>query len=254
MSTILDDIIAQKKVELETLSSESVFYERKPVSFVQRLKSAESMAVISEVKRKSPSKGDINQTVDPSEQAAEYASGGADAVSVLTDQEFFSGSMEDLKNVKAGVEVPVLNKDFIIDEKQINNAYLNGADIILLIVAALSDEALKGLHRHARSLNLDVLVEVHNEEEMKRALEIQPEFIGVNNRDLKTFTVDISNTEYLLGKYAQAGPVFIAESGIKTGEDSERMKEAGAKALLIGETLMMADDPGEKIKELKVVL
>ena len=251
MSTILDDIIAHKETELETLSQTPAVFSRQPVSFIERLHDSDTPAVIAEVKRKSPSKGDIDQGIVPSEQAALYASSGADAVSVLTDQKFFSGTMEDLAKVKRTVDIPVLNKDFIIDERQISQAYINGADVILLIVAALSDAALGRLHRYARSLKLEVLVEVHNEAEMARALEIKPALVGINNRDLKTFTVDISNTEKLLGKYAHAGPVFIAESGIRTRQDSARMAQAGAQALLVGETLMMSEDPDDKIRELK---
>ena len=254
MATILDDIIIQKKKELEDLSPEPAILDRQPVSLLERLKKAETMAVISEVKRASPSKGNINQTINPASQAAKYTAGGADTISVLTDRKFFSGSLEDLRTVKQTVDVPVLNKDFIIDERQIDNAYKYGADVILLIVAALEDEVLQSLYTHALSLNLDVLVEVHNEEEMTRALKINPEIIGINNRDLKTFTVDIANTEILLEKYGGEDVVFIAESGIKTKEDALRMKAAGAKALLVGETLMMADNPIEKIKELKVEL
>lgn len=254
MATILDDIIVQKKKELDSLTSDPVITDRKPRSLRERLETAGTMAVISEVKRASPSKGNINQGVNPREQAAKYAAGGADAVSVLTDQKFFSGSMADLESVKRAVDVPVLNKDFIIDERQINNAYRAGADVILLIVAALTDEALDRLYTHAKSLGLDVLVEVHDEAEMERALKISPEIIGINNRDLKTFTVDIANTENLLEKYGGNGTLFIAESGIRTAEDAHRMKAAGAKALLVGETLMMADDPMSKIAELKVEL
>ncbi|WP_411843602.1 indole-3-glycerol phosphate synthase TrpC [Salinicoccus sp. HZC-1] len=254
MATILDDIIDQKKKELNDLPSEPVTQDRQPVSLLERLKASETMAVIAEVKRSSPSKGDINQGVNPAEQAAKYTAGGADTISVLTDQKFFSGSMEDLKSVKQTVDVPVLNKDFIIDERQINTAYRYGADVILLIVAALSDTQLERLYTHAKSLDLDVLVEIHDEAEMERALKIKPEIIGINNRDLKTFTVDIANTENILKKYGTKEAVFIAESGIKTADDALRMKNAGAKALLVGETLMMAEDPAEKIDALKVVL
>lgn len=254
MATILDDIIVQKKKELPGLPDGPVTGDRKPLSLHRRLKQTDTMAVISEVKRASPSKGDINQTINPAEQAAKYTAGGADAISVLTDRKFFSGTMEDLKSVKETVDVPVLNKDFIIDERQIDNACRYGADVILLIVTALTDEQLQRLYTHAKSLNLDVLVEVHDEEEMERALKITPEIIGINNRDLKTFTVDIANTENLLEKYGHNNAVFIAESGIKTREDALRMKRAGAKALLVGETLMMAENPMEKIKELKVEL
>lgn len=254
MATILDDIIIQKKKELDALPAGPVSGDRQPVSLLKRLKQAETMAVISEVKRSSPSKGDINQAVNPAEQAAKYAAGGADAISVLTDRKFFSGSMEDLETVKETVGVPVLNKDFIIDRRQIDNACRFGADVILLIVAALDDRSLHELYTHAKSLGLDVLVEVHDEAEMERALKINPEIIGINNRDLKTFTMDIANTERLLGKYGGSDAIFIAESGIKTAEDALRMQRAGAKALLVGETLMTAENPSEKIRELKVEL
>jgi len=254
MGTILDEIIAQKKVELDTLPEGPLKVDRKPVSLAEKLRFSSTMAVISEVKRASPSKGDINQAVDPAEQAAKYAGGGADAVSVLTDQKFFSGTMEDLGLVKRIVDVPVLNKDFIIDARQIDNACRHGADVILLIVAALDDASLKALYNHAESLGLDVLVEVHDETEMERALRIEPEIIGINNRDLKTFTVDIANTEKLLGKYRDSGPLFIAESGIRTRADALRMQRAGARGLLVGETLMTADDPAGKIEELKVTV
>ncbi|KKK34066.1 indole-3-glycerol phosphate synthase [Salinicoccus sediminis] len=254
MGTILDEIITQKKAELDSLPSGPLKADREPVSLAEMIKDSNTMAVISEVKRASPSKGDINQSVNPAEQAAKYAGGGADAISVLTDQKFFSGTMEDLGQVKRTVDVPVLNKDFIIDTRQIDNACRHGADVILLIVAALDDAALKALCGHAESLGLDVLVEVHDEAEMERALRIEPEIIGINNRDLKTFTVDIANTEKLLGKYRDSGPLFIAESGIRTREDALRMQCAGARGLLVGETLMTADDPAGKIEELKVEL
>src|SRR5690625_3655495 len=254
MGTILDEIIAQKKAELDSLPRGPLTADREPVSLAEKLKVSSTMALISEVKRASPSKGDINQGINPSEQAAKYTEGGADAVSVLTDQKFFSGTMSDLEQVKRTVDVPVLNKDFIIDTRQIDNAYRYGADVILLIVAALDDGALKALYDHAKSLGIDVLVEVHDETEMERALKINPQIIGINNRDLKTFRVDIANTEKLLGKYRDFGPSFIAESGIRTREDALRMQRAGAKGLLVGETLMTAEDPSGKIKELKVTV
>src|SRR5699024_3482240 len=157
--------------------------DRKPVSLAEKLRFSSTMAVISEVKRASPSKGDINQAVDPAEQAAKYAGGGADAVSVLTDQKFFSGTMEDLGLVKRIVDVPVLNKDCIMDGRQRANACRHGVDGISLVVAALDDASLKALYNHAEALGLDVRVEVYEEAELKRARRIEPEIIGINNRD-----------------------------------------------------------------------
>ena len=178
--------------------------------------------------------------------------GGADAISVLTEHHFFKGSFSDLEEISKIADVPLLNKDFIIDKRQINRAYNHGADIILLIVTILDDAALLDLYQYADSLGLNIIVEVHNEDELKRALKISPEIIGINNRDLKTFTVDISNTENLLKKYGSQDTHFIAESGIHSAADAQRMKAAGASGMLVGESLMRSDSIEEKIKELKL--
>lgn len=252
MAAILEEIISHKRIEIKSLDAQEIIRSRKPVSFRARLEDSERMAVIGEVKRASPSKGDINIGIKPEEQAAKYVSGGVDAISVLTDKNYFKGSMRDLEAVKCAVGVPVLNKDFIIDERQIDRAYLYGADVILLIVAALDDETLKRLYDYAGTYGLESIVEVHTEEEMERALAISPELIGVNNRDLKTFEVDIANTERLLAKYGDVSTHFIAESGIKTEADAVRMRDAGASALLVGETLMRAEQPDATTRSLKV--
>ena len=250
--TILDEIVEVKKQELLEYSAEVELITReKPLDFIDSLKRENGIALISEVKRASPSQGDINKVMDPLEQAEAYVRAGADAVSVLTDQQFFKGSFDDLKRVAETVEVPVLNKDFIIDKRQIDRAYNHGADIVLLIVTILGDDTLAELYHYAASLKLNIIVEVHDEEELKRALKISPEIIGINNRDLKTFTVDIGNTERLLEKYGADDIHFIAESGIQNGEDAQRMKLAGASGMLVGESLMRAENIERKIRELK---
>ena len=190
--------------------------------------------------------------MDPLKQAEAYMKGGADAISVLTEHHFFKGSFSDLEEISKIADVPLLNKDFIIDKRQINRAYNHGADIILLIVTILDDAALLDLYQYADSLGLNIIVEVDNEDELKRALKISPEIIGINNRDLKTFTVDISNTENLLKKYGSQDTHFIAESGIHSAADAQRMKAAGASGMLVGESLMRSDSIEEKIKELKL--
>ena len=250
--TILDDIVEVKKEELLEYPAEIELITReKPLDFTGSLKRRDGIALISEVKRASPSQGDINAVMDPLTQAKSYVKGGADAISVLTDTSFFKGTFDDLKQIADEVDVPVLNKDFIIDKRQINRAYNHGADIVLLIVTILDDETLQDLYDYASELGLNIIVEVHDEDELKRALKISPKIIGINNRDLKTFTVDIGNTETLLKKYGTDDIHFIAESGIHTGTDAGRMKQAGAAGMLVGESLMRADSIEEKIKELK---
>lgn len=250
--TILDDIVEVKKEELLKYPAKVELLTReKPLDFTSSLERHNGIALISEVKRASPSQGDINAVMDPLTQAKSYVKGGADAISVLTDTSFFKGTFDDLKKIADEVHVPVLNKDFIIDKRQIDRAYNYGADIVLLIVTILDDKTLGDLYNYASELGLNIIVEVHNEDELKRALNISPKIIGINNRDLKTFTVDIGNTEILLKKYGTDDIHFIAESGIHTGTDAGRMKQAGAAAMLVGESLMRAGSIEEKIKELK---
>ncbi|CAD2077500.1 Indole-3-glycerol phosphate synthase [Jeotgalicoccus aerolatus] len=251
--TILDDIVAVKKEKLLAYpKEEQLITRKKPKDFKGRLQAEDGIALIGEVKRASPSQGDINAVMDPLKQAEAYMKGGADAISVLTEHHFFKGSFSDLEEISKIADVPLLNKDFIIDKRQINRAYNHGADIILLIVTILDDAALLDLYQYADSLGLNIIVEVHNEDELKRALKISPVIIGINNRDLKTFTVDISNTENLLKKYGSQDIHFIAESGIHSAADAQRMKAAGASGMLVGESLMRSDSIEEKIKELKL--
>ena len=181
------------------------------------------MAMIAEIKRASPSKGIINQHVDPVKQARLYEANGASAISVLTDTPFFKGSMEDLRQVRRTVNVPILCKDFIIHEIQIDHAKAAGANIILLIAAALDDKRLADLYAYATSKNLEVICEVHNELEMDRALRLNPTLVGVNNRDLKTFKVDLSVTGRIAQMTANTDIILIGESGIRNQADVEEL-------------------------------
>lgn len=254
--TILDKIIEVKKQEVETLKSQ-VFqaYQGKEIqSFKNKINQLTHMGIIAEIKRASPSKGMINENVNPVKQAKLYEKSGVQAISVLTDSQFFKGSIDDLIAVRNTVDLPILCKDFIIDEVQIDQAYSAGANIILLIAAALDDAALKRLNQHALELDLEVLFEVHNEEEMNRVLTLDPQLIGINNRDLKTFTVDLKTTEKLKSMVINPDTILISESGIETTEDVESIAKSGAKSILIGETLMRADNVSQTIHDLQVDL
>lgn len=207
------------------------------------------IAVIAELKKASPSKGLIRASFHPEELARDLESAGAAALSVLTDEEFFRGSLENLRKASAAVAIPCLRKDFMIDEFQMLEARANSADAVLLIVAALSSEELTQLGRAARSQGLDVLCEVHDGEELKRALDAGFDLIGVNTRDLKTFQVDLRTALDLAEKFP-ANVVRVAESGIHSAEDVARLQAAGYQAFLIGESLMRAESPGAALREL----
>ncbi|MDF9762558.1 indole-3-glycerol phosphate synthase [Peribacillus simplex] len=257
MENMLTKIIEQKKVEVAKLKKEmdlddSVMINIVRPSLVENLKMAKSMAVIAEIKRASPSKGDIKINVNPIEQALSYERGGAAAISVLTDEVFFKGSIADLRNVSEAIRIPRLCKDFIIDEIQIDRAYQSGATIILLIVAALSKGRLHELYQYAKNKGLEVLTEVHDEAELERALELNAELIGINNRNLKTFKVDLAVTERLANLLDPKSHIIISESGIKTKEDVMRVKEAGAKGILVGETLMTSSNLPHTMAELQM--
>jgi indole-3-glycerol phosphate synthase len=207
------------------------------------------IAVIAELKKASPSKGLIRASFHPEGLARELESAGAACLSVLTDEEFFQGSLENLRKSSAAVAIPCLRKDFMIDEFQMLEARANCADAVLLIVAALSVEELVRLGRAAKSQGLDVLCEVHDGRELQRALDAGFDLIGVNTRDLKTFTVDLQ-TAIDLGPQFPSDVVRVAESGIHSGEDVARLREAGYHAFLIGESLMRAPSPGDALREL----
>lgn len=204
--------------------------------------------VIAEIKRASPSKGLIRDRVNVAERARAYEAAGATMISVLTDATYFKGSFDDLKLVAEAVEIPVLCKDFIIDERQLDRAKAAGASAALLIVAALHPSRLATLTAYARAIGLDVLVEVHDETELDIALELKDVLIGINNRNLKTFEVTLETSINLMQKYPNV--TFVSESGVDRKEAAERLQAAGASAILVGEALMREEDPTSLIEEL----
>lgn len=212
------------------------------------------IALIAEVKKASPSAGVICTDFDPVRIARQYEAAGADCLSVLTDEKFFQGSLEYLKQIREAVKLPLLRKDFIIDERQILEAVEWGADAILLIVAILSDVQLKHFHMLATEAGLAALVEVHDEAELERALAAGARLIGVNNRDLKIFKVDLGTTERLAARLdatrGRTEKSLIAESGIHTREDVQRLTRCGAQAILVGESLMKHSNIQAKVSEL----
>lgn len=219
----------------------------KPISLLHVM--SEGFHIISEIKRSSPSKGMIRETVDVAKRARQYEKAGATMISVLTDTTYFNGSFDDLRQVADVVTIPVLCKDFIIDERQLDYAKHYGASVALLIVAALHPIRLQELTRYARSIGLDVLVEVHDDAELRIALELEDVLIGINNRDLKTFEVSLETSIDLMKRYPEV--TFVSESGVSSVEAAARLQEAGASAILVGEALMREEDPTRLLEELK---
>ncbi len=224
-----------------------------PLSMTNALRST-GMTVIAEVKRASPSKGEIAPGIEAAEVAHDYIAGGASAISVLTDERFFRGSLDDLRAVASVAHdpahsTPILRKDFVIDPYQIVEARAAGADCILLIVAALDKERLRSLHQQASDLGMDALVEVHDEQELDRALGVGATLVGVNSRDLRSFTVDLATIERLAA-LMPSGVTLVGESGIRTRDDVERLGLAGVHAVLVGETLMRAADRAAALREM----
>lgn len=207
------------------------------------------LSVIAEFKRRSPSAGAINTEVAVADQVAAYERGGAAAVSVLTDEPHFGGSLEDLRAARSACGIPIIRKDFVVDPYQLYEAAVNGADAVLLIVRALGDDDLRRLYEEAGALDLDTLVEVHDAEELERALQAGAEVVGINNRDLDEMTVDIETT-YELMPDVPAGKTVVAESGISGREELEELDRVGVDAVLIGGSLMSAADPEAKVREL----
>jgi indole-3-glycerol phosphate synthase len=225
-----------------------------PRGFARALRAkavSEGVAVIAELKKASPSRGLIREDFDAAALAVMMEAGGAAVLSVLTDERFFQGSLENLRRASSSVQIPCLRKDFMVDEFQVLEARANGADAILLIVAALTDAELRGLRESARSHGLDVLCEVHDAEEMERALALECECVGVNSRDLKTFEVSLDSACELAERLPR-GAVRVAESGIHTAEDMRRLRAAGYDAFLIGESLMRQKHPGEALRRLLI--
>jgi indole-3-glycerol phosphate synthase len=261
--SILDTIVAQKRLEIARLPDEPVTVAELQSALKQRglrdffgaLRQPRcgDVALIAEVKKASPSKGIIRADFDPVKIALEYQAAGASCLSVLTDEKFFQGSLDYLAAIRAAVDLPLLRKDFIIDARQIREAVQWGADAILLIVAILDDQQLREFHQLATEAGLAALVEVHDEAELDRALAAGAKLIGVNNRDLKTFTVDMATTERIAARLfssANSNALLVAESGIHTRADVLRLKRAGARAILVGESLMREADLAVKAREL----
>jgi len=220
----------------------------KPVDALSSLK-ADPFSIIAEVKRSSPSKGNISKIEDPVSLALEYQSAGARAISVLTEERRFNGSLKDFESVRPSISLPMLRKDFMVSEYLIRESRAFGADLILLIVAALSDGELKALFQLAHELGMQALVEVHDEIEVERAMALGAKIIGVNARNLKTLEVDLGAFDRLL-KLIPKSIYKVAESGISTQNDAERARIAGADAILVGEALVRAKSPAAAIKEL----
>jgi indole-3-glycerol phosphate synthase len=255
---ILDTIVTTKKKEVEILKTKGIhlpaeFQEKRiapPRGFRQALLDYPGVAIIAEVKKASPSKGVICQDFDPVAIAGNYRKNGAQAISVLTDVEYFQGSLLYLLQVREAVDLPVIRKDFIIHELQIREAGIHGADAILLIAAILDRHQLQDFQDCACELNMDVLVEVHDERELDLALAAGSRLLGVNNRNLNDFSVDIATT-FRLKKCIPAEIPVVSESGLKTRDDIRRLHEEGIKAALIGETLMRAGTEGDVLQGLR---
>jgi indole-3-glycerol phosphate synthase len=263
---ILDTIVQQKKREVALLPERSLAAgdlrdamlergEQRDFLAALRPPRAGDVALIAEVKKASPSAGVICPDFDPVRIAKEYEAAGASCLSVLTDELFFQGSLDFLRQIRAAVKLPLLRKDFIIDERQILEAVEWGADAILLIVAILEDARLKHFHTLATDAGLAALVEVHDEAELDRALAVNARLIGVNNRDLKTFKVDLATTERLAARlFSSRGnhhsSLLVAESGIHTRADVERLAKCGACSVLVGESLMRQGDIAGKVRDL----
>ncbi len=264
---ILSRILEHKKAELRHRQSRGYLSELKaqirdnsgPLGFAVALdatRSATSPALIAEVKKASPSLGllrpEFSEQFDPIALAKTYHKSGASAVSILTDRDFFQGSLEDLRNIKRAVPLPALNKEFMVDALQFYEARAYGADAVLLIVAALERALLVDFHALARELALDVLIEIHHERELDTVLEWVPDarMIGINNRDLTTFTTDLTITKRLAPRIPP-GKLIVSESGIHTRSHVEQLLDIGIHAMLIGESLIKADDSSAKIRELR---
>ncbi|HKK93777.1 MAG TPA: indole-3-glycerol phosphate synthase TrpC, partial [Longimicrobiales bacterium] len=251
---ILSRIVATKEVEVrevrrrvEELRARALD-RAEPRGFARALDGS-VVGVISEVKRRSPGAGEIRPGLDPAELAAAYEGAGAAALSVLTDAQYFGGSLDDLEAARAAVALPALRKDFTIDEVQVVEARASGADAILLIVRILDDARLRELREAAEALGMDVLVEVHDADELRRARQSGARIIGINNRDLSSFTTDLAVSERLVAELP-SDVVTVSESGIRSGDEVARLGQAGIHAVLVGETLLRADDPAAAVRSL----
>lgn len=253
---ILEKIVEAKKLEVERLKEigeknlwKSAKDSNPPRGFLKQLQKGSGMRVIAEIKKASPSAGMLRTNFDPAAIAASYSKHGAACLSVLTDEIYFKGSLTDLRVVRDAVSIPILRKDFVIDRLQVFEARAAGADAILLIAEILNQNQLQEFHELSISLGMDVLVEIHEPECAEKAIQVGSQLIGINNRDLRTFTTDL-NHSFRIRPLLPDDCFVISESGIKTKEDLAALWKAGIKGVLIGETLMRAEDPGQKLSSL----
>ena len=260
--TILDEILANKRDEVAAAKrreAPAALRERAEAcreatrGFRAALASGPRPRVVAELKRRSPSRGEIRPDFDPIGCAKAYADAGAAAISVLTDKKYFGGELSLLEAVRREVSVPLLRKDFLVDAYQLDEARVAGADAVLLIARALDVAQLRALRERAVSLGLDALVEVHDESEVDAALAAGADLVGINNRDLATFTADLATTERLAKRLVAAGVVVVGESGIFTHDDVRRLEAAGVHAVLVGEALMREPDVGRALARLRGV-
>ena len=254
--TILDEIlrwkeleVAQTKIDRPLQAVQDEIALAPPLRDFAAALRAPGVSLIAEIKRASPSKGPLRPDLDPPSLAQAYEANGASAISVLTDARFFGGSLQDLRTVRQAVDLPVLRKEFVLELYQVYEARAAGADALLLIVAALEDAQLGPLYRLTRDLGLTALIEVHNKGELQRALALSPRVVGINNRDLRTFEVHLETTE-CLRPAIPAEVVVVAESGIHTAADVARLAQCGVDAMLVGESLVRAQDAGAQVRDL----
>ena len=258
--TVLDEILAHKQTEIAVRATDT------PLSSLERAArdapatrgftaslhntiATGRCAVIAEIKKASPSKGVIREAFEPTRIARQYAEAGASCLSVLTDERFFQGADNNLVAARSAVSIPVLRKDFLIDPYQVFESRMLGADCVLLIVAALTQDVLDTLHRLARDVGLDVLIEVHDEAELDAALQLDPHLVGINNRDLRSFETSLETTYALLDR-VPGDVTVVTESGIRCHDDVVAMRKRGVNAFLVGEAFMRAEDPGAALKAL----
>ena len=257
MDNILKKIVETKQDEVNKLPDCEFFAQelhniKNTKGFIASLEKAKGPAIIAEVKKASPSKGVLRENFKPLEIASEYQKGGAHCLSVLTDKDYFQGSLKNLQKISSKFDIPCLRKDFIIDKRQIIESRIAGADAILLIAAILDEFHLKRFYDIAKGLDLDVLIEVHNEEEMEKALATPARLIGINNRNLETFDVSLDTTMNLVKKYQSIlkNKLVVSESGIRTKEDVDMLHNSGVKAFLVGESLIKQENLASAVRSL----
>ena len=258
--TLLDEIVAHKRIEVaqamravpaDAMRARAEGRGEPTRGFRAALRAAPRPRVVAELKRRSPSRGEIRPDFDPVGCAKAYADAGAAALSVLTDARWFGGDLALLEAVRGAVSIPLLRKDFVVDAYQVDEARAHGADAVLLIARVLAPTALRALRERAAGLGLDALVEVHDEAEADAALAAGADLVGINNRDLATFETNLAVTERLAPRLAGSGVVLVGESGIFTHDDVRRLEAAGVDAVLVGEALMRAPDVGRALTELR---